>query len=45
MTVDGVAVNRTDTVKTTHKNEPLTITPESEEVRYLGFWDTPNGNM
>jgi hypothetical protein len=45
MTVDGVAANRTDTVKVTYKNEPLTITPESEVVRYLGFWTTPNGNM
>jgi hypothetical protein len=22
-----------------------TTTPESEDVRYLGFWTTPNGNM
>jgi hypothetical protein len=46
MTVDGVfADNRTDTVKVTYKDEPLTITPESEVVRYLGFWVTPNDNM
>ncbi len=45
MTVDGVQDNRTDTVKVTYKNEPLTITSESEVVRYLGFWTTPNGNM
>jgi hypothetical protein len=46
MTVDGVAANnRTDAVKVTYKNEPLTVTTESEAVRYLGFWSTPNGNM
>ena len=45
MTVDGVAANRTDAVKVTYKNEPLPITPESEAVRYLGFWVTPNGNI
>jgi hypothetical protein len=45
MTVDGVAANRTDPVKVTYKDKPLTITPESEAVRYLGFWSTPNGNM
>jgi hypothetical protein len=45
MTVEGITVNRTDVVKITYKDEPLTITPESETVRYLGFWSTPNGNM
>jgi hypothetical protein len=45
MTLDGVAANRTDPVKVTYIDEPLTITPESEAVRYLGFWSTPNGNM
>ena len=45
MTVDGVVVNRTNAVKVTYRNEPLSITPESEEVRCLGFWTTPNGNM
>ena len=38
MTVDGVAANRTETVTVTYKGEPLTTTPESEAVRYLGFW-------
>jgi hypothetical protein len=42
MTVDGVADNRTDSIRITYKDEPLTITPESETVRYLGFWTTPN---
>jgi len=42
MTLDGVVTNRTDVVKVTYKDEPLTITPESETVRYLGFWTTPN---
>ena len=45
MTVDGVAANKTDAVKVTYKNGPLTVTPESEAVRYLGFRATPNGNM
>jgi hypothetical protein len=45
MTVDGIVANRSDTVNITYKHEPLTITPESEAVRYLGFWSTPNGNM
>ena len=40
MTVDGIVANRADTVKVTYKHEPLIITPESEEVRYLGFWAT-----
>jgi len=45
MTVDGIVANREDSVKVTYKNETLTVTPESEAVRYLGFWATPNGNM
>ena len=40
MTVDGIVANRADTVKVTYKHEPLIITPESEAVRYLGFWAT-----
>jgi hypothetical protein len=32
-------------VTVTYRNEPLTITPEPEAVRYLVFWFTPNGNM
>ena len=45
MTIDGIAANRTDAVTVTYRDEPLTLTPESEAVRYLGFWATPNGNM
>ena len=32
-------------IRVTYKTEPLTITPQSDTVRYLGFWVTPNGNM
>ena len=45
MVVDGVVANRTVPIKVTYKNTPLDITPETEAVRYLGFWATPNGNM
>ena len=45
MTVDGITDNGTDEIRVTYKDEPLTITPESETVRYLGFCATPNGNM
>jgi hypothetical protein len=45
MAIDGIAANRTDAVTVTYRDEPLTLTPESEAVRYLGFWATPNGNM
>ena len=45
MTVDGVAANRTIAKTRTCNNKPLHIAPESESVRYLGFWATPNGNM
>ena len=45
MAIDGIAANRTDAVTVTYRDEPLTLTPESEAVRYLGFWATPNVNM
>ncbi len=45
MTVDDIKENRTETEKVTYNNETLLIVPESEPVRYLGFWVTPNGNM
>ncbi len=45
MTIDGTVANRIDTVTVTYRDEPLPLTPESEAVRYLGFWTTPNGNM
>ena len=45
MTVDGVQDNRTTVEDITHNGETLLIVPESEPVRYLGFWTTPNGNM
>ena len=45
MTVDGIKENRTETEKVTYNNETLLIVPESEPVRYLGFWATPSGNM
>jgi hypothetical protein len=45
MTIDGITGNRTDTVTVTYRDEPLTLTPESETVRYLGFWAIPNDNM
>ena len=45
MTVDGITSDRSDPVTVTYRNESLYITPESESVRYLGFWSTPNGNM
>ena len=45
MTVDGIKENRTETEKVTYNNETLLIVPESESVRYLGFWSTPDGNM
>jgi hypothetical protein len=45
MTIDGITTNRTDAVTVTYRDEPPTLTPESEAVRYLGFWVTPNGNM
>ena len=45
MTVDDVRGNRATTEKVTYNKEILLIVPESEPVRYLGFWATPNGNM
>ena len=45
MTVYGVRGNRTILEEVTYNREPLLIVPESEPVRYLGFWATPNGNM
>ena len=45
MTVDDVRGNRTTTEKVTYNKEILLIVPESEPVRYLGFWVTSNCNM
>ena len=45
MTSDGVQDNRTTVEDVTYNGETLLIVPESEPVRYLGFWATPNGNM
>jgi hypothetical protein len=45
MTVDGIEANRTIIEELTYHDKPLSISPESESVRYLGFWATPNGNM
>ena len=45
MTVDGIEVNRVIVEHLTHHDDPLPIAPETESVRYLGFWATPNGNM
>jgi hypothetical protein len=45
MTVDGIEANRTIVEELTYHDKPLPIAPESESVRYLGFWATPNGNM
>ena len=45
MTVDGIEANRENIEDLTYNNKPLPIAPESESVRYLGFWATPNGDM
>ena len=45
MTVDGIEANREIIEDLTYNNKPLPIAPESESVRYLGFWATPNGDM
>ena len=45
MTVDDIEANRATTEDLTYNNKLLPIAPESESVRYLGFWATPNGNM
>ncbi len=45
MTVDGIETNRVIIEELTYHDKPLSIAPESESVRYLGFWSTPNGSM
>ena len=45
MIIDGIASNRNVPVRVEYNNIPLDVTPETEAVRYLGFWATPNGNM
>jgi hypothetical protein len=45
MTVDGTEANREIIEELKYHGKPLPIAPESEPVRYLGFWATPNGNM
>jgi hypothetical protein len=45
MIIDGIATNRNVPVRVEYNNIPLDVTPETEAVRYLGFWATPNGNM
>jgi hypothetical protein len=45
MVVDGIVANRTVPVRVVYKDIPLDITPETEAVRYLGFWATPNENI
>jgi hypothetical protein len=45
MTVDGIEANRKIIEELKYHGKSLPIAPESEEVRYLGFWATPNGNM
>ena len=45
MIIDGIASNRNVPVRVEYNNIPLDVTPETETVRYLGFWVTPNGNM
>jgi len=45
MTVDGIEANRATTEDLTYNNKLPPIAAESESVRYLGFWATPNGNM
>jgi len=45
MTVDGIEANRVIVEHLTYHDDPLPIAPESESVRYLGFWATHNGNM
>ena len=36
---------RTIVEDVTYNGETLLIVPESESVRYMVFWATPNGNM
>ena len=45
MIIDGIVSNRNVPVRIEYNNIPLDVTPETETVRYLGFWATPNGNM
>ncbi len=45
MTVDDIEDNREIIEELKYHGESLPIAPESESVRYLGFWATPNGNM
>ena len=45
MTVDGIEANRKIMEELKYHGKSLPIAPESESVRYLGFWATPNGNM
>jgi hypothetical protein len=45
MTVDDIEANRSIIEELTYHGKSLPIAPESESVRYLGFWATPNGNM
>jgi hypothetical protein len=45
MVVDGIIAHRTVPVRVAYKDIPLDLTPETEAVRYLGFWVTTNGNM
>jgi hypothetical protein len=45
MTVDDIEANRMIAEHLTYHGDPLPIALESESVRYLGFWATPNGNM
>ena len=45
MIIDGIASNRNVPVRVEYNNIPLDVTPKTETVRYLGFWDAPNGNM
>ena len=45
MIIDGISTNRNVPVRVEYNNIPIDVTPETEAVRYLGFWGTPNGNM
>ncbi len=45
MTVDDIETNREIVEELTYHGKSLPIAPESESVRYLGFWASPNGNM
>jgi hypothetical protein len=45
MIIDGITSNRSVPIRVEYNNIPLDVTPETETVRYLGFWATPNGKM